>query len=229
MKREFEFNSDSVSTAYIHLSAVGYFYRRNGKASLTETASIKMYMKGLKRKHIATPVTRALAMSKEILRAMRNLLKETPPTLVLWRTIWRAHIEFAFMLRHDDVKRLTRSELTFEENKTGKFIRMKLIGNRCILKNWLAMSLKQLYLGGKTIMSKLNRKNEKLITYTGGESCLYTLTKEYLNFLGPNHKGSLQPRCQAGFPNQPDPVKYIGYTLALSDLRKVSNSNVAIS
>jgi len=86
MNREIKFNSDSVSTAYIHLSAVGYFYRRNGKAGPTETASIKMYMKGLKRKHINTPVTRALAMSKEILRAMRRLLKESPPTLVLWRT-----------------------------------------------------------------------------------------------------------------------------------------------
>jgi len=70
-------------------------------------------------------------------------------------------------------------------------------------------------------MSKLNKKNEKLITYTGGESCLYTLTVEYLKFLGPHHKGSLQPRCKAGSPNEPDPTKCIVYTLALSDLRKV--------
>lgn len=121
-------NSNGVSTAYVHLSSVGYYYRINGKPSLTESASIKMYMKGLKRKHINTPVVRALAMSKEILAAMRKLLRDSTPTLVLWRTIWRAHIEFAFMLRHDDVKRLTRSELIFEENRAGKFIRMKLIG-----------------------------------------------------------------------------------------------------
>jgi len=70
-------------------------------------------------------------------------------------------------------------------------------------------------------MAQANKKNEKLITYTGKESCLYTLTVEYLKFLGASHKGSLQPRCKPGFPNQPDPVKAIVYTLALSDLRKV--------
>jgi len=87
-----------------------------------------MYMRGLKRKNLNTPVNRALAMSKEILSAMRKLLRNGNPTLVLWRTIWRAHIEFALMLRHDDVKRLTKSEISFEENATGKFIRLKLIG-----------------------------------------------------------------------------------------------------
>lgn len=120
--------SDGVSTAYTHLSAVGYYYRINGLPSLTESTSVHMYMKGLKRRHINTPVNRALAMSKEILSAMRNLLKSGAANLVLWRTVWRAHVEFALMLRFDDVKRLTRSELTFEENATGKFIRLKLIG-----------------------------------------------------------------------------------------------------
>jgi len=87
-----------------------------------------MYMKGLKRKHVNTPVTRAVPMTKEILRDMRKLLRIGQPNLVMWRTIWRAHIEFALFLRHDDVKRLTKAQLTFEETKNGKFIRMKLIG-----------------------------------------------------------------------------------------------------
>jgi len=67
-------------------------------------------------------------MTKEILAAMRKKLSEGTPNLVMWRTVWRAHVEFALMLRHDDIKRLTRSELSFEENRTGKFIRIKLIG-----------------------------------------------------------------------------------------------------
>jgi len=79
----------------------------------------------------------------------------------------------------------------------------------------------QTHLGGKTIMYNLKKKNEKLITYTGKESCLYTLTQGYLAFLGENHKGSLQPRCKPGYPNLPDPVKSIVYSLALSDLRQV--------
>jgi len=120
--------SDSVSTAYCHLSSVGYYYRINGKTSITETTSIHMYMKGLKRKHVNTPVARAVPMTKEILRDMRKLLRSGKPNLVLWRTVWRAHIEFTLFLRHDDVKRLTKKELQFEENRTGKFIRIKLIG-----------------------------------------------------------------------------------------------------
>jgi len=70
-------------------------------------------------------------------------------------------------------------------------------------------------------MSNPNKKNEKLINYIGNESCLYTLTCEYLKFLGPSHQGSLQPKCRPGHPNQPDPVKGIIYTLALSDLKQV--------
>jgi len=86
-------------------------------------------MKGLKRKHLNTPVCRAEPMTKEILQAMRNLIRKGCPNLVTWRTVWRAHIEFALMLRHDDVKRLSRAQLAFEENKQGKFIRIQLIGN----------------------------------------------------------------------------------------------------
>jgi len=107
---------------------VGYFYRINGKKSITESTSIHMYMKGLKRKHLNTPVIRANPMTKEILRDMRKLLTDGTPNLVTWRTVWRAHIEFALFLRHDDVKRLTKKQLTFEENAKGKFIRMKLLG-----------------------------------------------------------------------------------------------------
>lgn len=71
-------------------------------------------------------------------------------------------------------------------------------------------------------MSDPKKKNEKLILYTGKDSCLYTLTVDYLKFLGFEHNGSLQPRCRAGYPNKPDPVKSICYSLALSDLRQVT-------
>lgn len=70
------------------------------------------------------------------------------------------------------------------------------------------------------------KKNEKLITYTGKSSCLYTLTEDYLKYLGSGHSGSLQPRCKPGFPNQPDPTKSICYSLALSDLRNARTMTV---
>jgi len=75
-------------------------------------------------------------------------------------------------------------------------------------------------------LSKGNKKNEKLVNYTGLDSCLYTLTERYLQFLGA-HEGSLQPRCKAGQPNTPDATKSIVYTLALSDLRKVRSSRIS--
>jgi hypothetical protein len=62
------------------------------------------------------------------------------------------------MLRFDDVIRLCVPDLSFEENSTGKFIRVKLKG-------------------GKTIMMQARNKNDRIITYTGNESCLYTLTE----------------------------------------------------
>jgi len=68
-------------------------------------------------------------MTVEILSALRKLLDRSDVNLVTWRTVWRAHVEFVLMLRHDDVKRLTRKEISFESDRTGDFIRLKLVGN----------------------------------------------------------------------------------------------------
>lgn len=99
-------HSSSAATAYSHLSAVAYHYRINGKASITEHVNVSMYLKGLKRRGLKKPVKRATPMTTEILADLRKLVApERAPNLVTWRTVWRIHVEFALMLRFDDVKR----------------------------------------------------------------------------------------------------------------------------
>ncbi len=49
-------------------------------------------------------------------------------------------------------------DLSFEENSTGKFVRLQLHG-------------------GKTVMHQGKAKNDRIITPNGTESCLYTLTE----------------------------------------------------
>jgi len=170
-------------------------------------------------------VNRAKLMTVEILAKMRELLGPDA-NLVTWRTVWRAHFEFVLMLRYDDVKRLKRENFIFEEDETGPYIRVKLIGKErndienCLLDN----SNTVFYLGGKTVMYQRKKSNEKLITYNPeSDGCLYKLTQRYCDFLGA-HSGSMQPTCRAGFPNRPHPDRVVGYDLALSDLREVYNS-----
>ncbi len=152
-------HSNSVSTAYSHLSAVAYYYRINGRNSITENHIVSMYMKGLKRRNLSKPVKRAAPMTIDVLKDMRRLLEpENNPNLVVWRTVWRAHLEFGLMLRWDDVKRLTTDHISFEENAAGQFARVSLQG-------------------GKTIMCGNPGKNDRIIAPNGGEACLYALTK----------------------------------------------------
>lgn len=123
--------SDGVSTAHSHLAAIAFHYRIKGLPSVTEATGVQMYIKGLKRANANKTVHRAEPMRPEILAKMRERVRNNP-SLVMWRTTWAAHMEFVLMLRFDDLKRLTVKELTFEENKTGRFIRVKLIGKNMV-------------------------------------------------------------------------------------------------
>ena len=98
--------SSSVSTAYSHMSAIAYYYRIHGRPSITEDPTVAMFMKGLKRRNLSTQVKRATPMNVAILHDMRQLVRpENHPNLVIWRTVWRASVQFGLMLRFDDTKR----------------------------------------------------------------------------------------------------------------------------
>ena len=98
-------HSPSVSSAYTHLSCVAYHYRIAGKPSITESVSVSLYMKGLKRRNLQVPVKRATPMTPEILADLRKLLDKKQNSLVIWRTVWRVHIQFGLLLRFDDIRR----------------------------------------------------------------------------------------------------------------------------
>ncbi len=98
-----EVYSSSVSTGYTHLSAIAHKYKTNGVTGVTDDSRIAMYMKGLKRRNQGSVVVRATPMTPEILTAMRRMLYRKP-SLILWRTIWRAYMEFCLMLRYMTIK-----------------------------------------------------------------------------------------------------------------------------
>ena len=98
-------------------------------------------------------------MTTEILIDLRKLLKKNP-NLVTWRTVWRAHIQFALMLRWDDISRLTTSDLVADIQNGNRIYRMNLHG-------------------GKTVMSGAPRKPERILTSNDKdpEACLVRLTE----------------------------------------------------
>ncbi len=45
-------------------------------------------------------------MTVEVLADLRKLVEpEASPNLMIWRTVWRAHVAFGLLLRFDDIKR----------------------------------------------------------------------------------------------------------------------------
>ncbi len=91
--------SGSVSTGYTHLSAIVHHYKIHGVKGVTDDPRVGMFMKGLKRRNQGNVVNRATPMTTDVLIAMRQMLYRKQ-TLILWRTVWRAYMEFCIMLRY---------------------------------------------------------------------------------------------------------------------------------
>jgi len=66
---------------------------------------VTLFMKGIKRQNLEVPVKQATPLTPDMLAKMREVLLHKP-TLVQWRTVWVAHMEFGLVLRYDDLKRL---------------------------------------------------------------------------------------------------------------------------
>lgn len=101
------------------------------------------------------------------------------------------------------MSRLTRPDLTLETTATGPMYRLRLHG-------------------GKTSLT-CPKKQDRILTAntTNPDQCLVQLTQRYLEFLGNDYTGSLQPTCYPGNPSRPHPTKAIQYPLALQDLRNL--------
>ncbi len=96
------------STVYQHLSAISFFFRLQNRENPCTSSVVSMYMRGLKRYDLlCQPGTRqAKPITKELLSRMNAYLTANPPTLRIWRTVWRVNLSFYALLRWDDVCRL---------------------------------------------------------------------------------------------------------------------------
>lgn len=145
-----------------------------------------------------------LPLTNEILRKLinhlyqvahgHNAVKASP---VLWRTVWRLVMEYHTLGRWDDVVKLRRSDLQFEE-EPSKHLQVTFRNGKTDMYNE----------GGKRIVAA--DINEPLY-------CPVQLTRHYLRFLGSAHFGFLIPACNPqGKPNQEKPASY---SSCLEDLR----------
>lgn len=98
----------SVPVVYQRLSSVSYFYRLKGLVSPSFSASVQMYMKGLRRCQLerSAQVRRAKPLTKSVLHQLNQYLQAGPRTLRDWRTVWRINLAFYGLLCWDDVMRL---------------------------------------------------------------------------------------------------------------------------
>ena len=96
------------AVVYQRLSSVSYFYRLKGLVSPSTGPSVGMYLKGLKRRQLASGmlVRRARPLTKTQLRLLNEYLTSGDRSLREWRTIWRINLAFYCLLRWDDVCRL---------------------------------------------------------------------------------------------------------------------------
>ena len=118
---------------------------------------------------------------------------------VLWRTVWRLVIEYHTLGRWDDIIKLRRSDLKFEEEPS----------------NHLQINFKN----GKSDM--YSEGGLRIVAADTSEPlfCPVRLTQHYLGFLGSGHFGFLIPACNP--QGQPNQEKTASYSSCLEDLRNL--------
>ena len=199
--------SKSLSKVTMLSAAIANQHRIHLKPSPTSHESISLLFRGFRLAHskLREPV---MPMSPEILRQMIGKIYQPQhgcdglrASPVLWRTVWRAVIEFYSLWRYSDVIKLKRSDLSFEQLPSAH--------------------LKITFTGGKNDL--FSEAGARLIAsdLTDTKNCPVQLTRHYLQFLGSSHTGFLVSACRPD--GHPDGAKPLIYTAALADLRKLLN------
>ena len=188
-------------------AAIANEHRRNLKPSPTTHECISQLFRGFKltNQHSRQPV---LPLTEEIIKQMLNKLYL--PTngcdgirapLVLWRTIWRATMEFHTLGRFSDLVQLRHSDVNFASSPSRHLI-------IC-------------FKGGKTDL--YSEGTTRIVAANSDEPlyCPVNLTQNYFVRLGPCYSGYLVPSCLPSA--EPDPSKPVPYPRALEDLRELLN------
>jgi hypothetical protein len=200
-------HTNSYSAVSMLSAAIANEHRIHLKPSPTNHECISKLFRGFKlanqtSRHPVQPLT------DQIIRQMvdkvyhpahgRDGLKAS---LVLWRTVWRAVMEFYTLGRFNDIVRLQRADVRFGDLPS--------------------LHLKVLFKGGKN--DQYSEGAERIVAAYPDEDryCPVSLTRNYFQFLGSEFTGFLVPACR---PNLlPDPLKPLPYSGALDDLRRLLN------
>jgi len=203
--------TNSSSAVQTLASAIAYQHHVNGFDSpTTSSESLSTFIQGVKKKHGA-PREPKDPLEVQHLRAMIDFLYSTKhgkdgilAPLVLWRTVWLAHMTFYGLLRFGDLQFIRRVDLEFGDEPD----------EHLIIK--MAHCKNDIYSEG----------TEKLIPSNANESryCPLKLTLNYLKYLGCGYLGFMLPTCSPGYVNRGNPEKCVPYTLALSDYKELLTS-----
>ena len=199
--------SNSYSSVSMLSAAIANEHRIHLKPSPTNHECISKLFRGFK---LSNQLSRnpVQPLTDQILRQMidkvyhpsngRDGLKAS---LVLWRTVWRAAMEFYTLGRFSDIVRLQRCDIRFGDQPSPH--------------------LKVLFKGGKN--DQYSEGADRIVAAFPEEEryCPVNFTKNYFQFLGAGFTGYLVPVCR---PNHlPDPSKPLPYSGALDDLRQLLN------
>ena len=199
--------SNSYSAVSMLSAAIANEHRVHLKPSPTNHECISKLFRGFKlsNQNSRNPVQ---PLTDQILQQMIDRVYDPAhgrdglkAPLVLWRTVWRAVLEFYTLGRFSDIVRLCRSDVRFGELPSPH--------------------LKVLFKGGKN--DQYSEGSERIVAAIPNKDryCPVNFTKNYFQFLGAGFTGFLVPACR---PNLlPDPEKSVPYSGALDDLRKLLN------
>ena len=184
-------------------AAIANEHRINLKKSPTTHESISQLFRSFRLcpHKIRDPV---LPLTDDIIRKMIRFLYQAGhgheainASTVLWRTVWRLVMEYHTLGRWDDISRLRRSDLSFEEIPSKH--------------------LQVMFKNGKTDMFSEGGTRIVAADTTEPLFCPVQLTHFYLKFLGSSHAGFLVPACNP--KGQPDQNKAASYSSCLEDMR----------
>ena len=200
--------TQSVSAVEKLLSAIAFEHRRLFLPSPTENAAIGLLLRGIRRRFTVERRPKK-PLTHDLLQRMIDVLHRPEhgqdglrAPLVLWRTIWRAFMEFYTLGRFDDVVRLRRDAvfICFEPQP------------HLVVK----------FVGGKSDL--FSEGSERVVCGHNPPSCYcpVKLTELYFRKLGHDYSGYLVPRSRS-VPGSvvADPEHPVSYTTALQDLREL--------
>jgi hypothetical protein len=195
--------SKSLSKVNMLSAAVANEYRIRMKPSPTSHESISLLFRGFRLSH-SQERDPMLPLSDEILHKMIDQIylpvhgrDGLLASLVLWRTVWRALMEFYTLGRYSDVIKLRRADVVFEAHPV-RHLNVSFRGG----KNDLYSE------GGQRVVASFDPPSRY---------CPVNFTQSYFQYLGCQHLGYLIPCCDPHA--KPDQSKPLPYNAALSDLR----------